>query len=287
MKKALVLLLSICLYTACNDTERDNLTETPGDESIDDKDGSEEEPAPPVRLGFLPDKAEGNVFELIEFKLYSDKSFTLADLREAYDSITWEIPALEGRTAIYRHSDNSSNFKFGWSHTFFSPGEYQAMLVSYKDGEIVHADTASVTITDKKDFLNFHWRDITEKSLTATGYHDIFSTGAGYSNTFDVKDGVPNVSLFIRRGGDDFYFTEREKEMLREPINAIYSRPEYDVEGDPGGLAEAYERMFINREPGFIPLGIWITPRTRIVLLECSSPEVSWFGYKVYAEPNI
>lgn len=231
---------------------------------------------------------EGNIFDLMEFNLfsYSEKDFTLLDLTEAYDSLVWLCSNTNQRYEILGHSGNSTHFVWQWSNCFFLPAEYETVLLGYKNNQIITSDTVSVNIINNRDFLGYNWKDVTGTSKISKGYHNVFSKEYDFATCSVVNDGVPSLSLFLFRTNNDneATFAQKSKQVLLDYINSLYSAPTYSSDGN-NSLSEVYKTIFKNKEEGTTPECIWVTPKSRIALIKKHEEAVNYPTYEIYAEP--
>lgn len=79
---------------------------------------------------------------------------------EEYDSIVWSVAGLPNTMRIYQKEANlqggETNFISQWGSYFFQAGEMKNYLKGYRAGEVVYADSVSVTLYER-DFLCFDW----------------------------------------------------------------------------------------------------------------------------------
>lgn len=224
----------------------------------------------------------GNIFQLLEFSLYSEKGFTLLDSRNTYDSLVWTIPNL-GRFHIF----NRSSFTFAWSQNFFLPGKYTSILQGYKDNKSIKADTAYITIRNDKDFLGYNWKDITKPLGYSNGYADILAKDYTFATYQSIKDSIPSITLFLLNEGkdDEKTFSQKSEKILSDYINTLYSEPTY-TEKQNELLTKEYNKLFNNRIEGAKPIYIWITPKSKIVLYSYYEEYGGYNEYRIQAEPR-
>ncbi len=257
---------------------------------------SEENDTKPVdkslKLRLEATKTEGNIFELIDFNINFEGNpnlpdITLADIINVYDSIVWKVSGNEKRFKILEFNNSSSEFTFGWGHNFFQPAEYETILIGYKDDAIIYSDTLVVTISNNKDFLGYNWKDITATSEYYSGivYADVLSSLYELATSQDIHEGTPSVSLFYKTdiNEEQSIFSQKSEKQLFDFISSLYSTPIFD-QNDANALSENYNKLFKYKATDASPKSIWITPKSKIVLLE----SVWIYGkyYYIYAEPN-
>jgi hypothetical protein len=230
---------------------------------------------------------EGNIFDLMEFNLfsYSEKDFTLLDLTETYDSIVWTCSSTNQRFRILENSENTTHFTWKWSNCFFLPAEYKTCLLGYKNSRVISRDTISINIANNKDFLGYNWKDVVCSSIGSTGYQNVFIKGYDFATNSFVAEGVPSVCLFLidNKNADEHAFAQRSKQILFDYISSLYSTPTYSQ--DDVSLSKKYNDLFSNKKDGAVPECIWITPKSKIVLLKEYDDFEDFPGYKIYAEP--
>ncbi len=241
-----------------------------------------------LRVKMNVKEKEGNIFDLMEFNLfsYSEKDFTLLDLTEAYDSLVWVCTNTNQRYKILENSGNSTHFTWKWSNCFFLPAEYKTVLLGYKNNKVITSDTVSVNIKNDRDFIGFNWKDVLSTSKTSTGYHSVFSKGYEFATYSVVNDGAPSLSLFLFRSNNDneAAFAQQSRQVLLDYINSLYGVPTYSSNGD-NSLSEVYSTMFKNKEEGSTAEYIWITQKSRIALVKKYDEAAKYTIYEIYAEP--
>ncbi|MGV8134990.1 MAG: hypothetical protein AB2L20_07230 [Mangrovibacterium sp.] len=241
-----------------------------------------------LRVKMNVKEKEGNIFDLMEFNLfsYSEKDFTLLDLTEAYDSLVWVCTNTNQRYKILEDSGNSTHFMWKWSNCFFLPAEYATCLLGYKNNRVISSDTVVVNITDDRDFLGFNWQDVHGTSKTSTGYHSVFSKGYDFATYSVVTEKVPSLYLLLHRANydDDSAFAQKSRQVLLDYINSLYGAPTYSSNGD-NSVSEAYSTMFKNKPEGTTPEYLWVTSKSRIALVKKYNEGVGYPEYEIYAEP--
>lgn len=240
-----------------------------------------------LRVKMNVKEKEGNIFDLMEFNLfsYSEEDFTLLDLTEAYDSLVWLCSNTNQRYKILEHSGNSTHFVWQWSNSFFLPAEYETVLLGYKNNQVITSDTVSVNITNKRDFLGYNWEDVTSTSKISTGYHSVFSKGYDFATYSVVSDGAPLLSLFLSRTNNDneATFAQKSRQILLDYINSLYGAPAYA--GDNTQLLSESYNTFKNKEEGTTPECIWVTTKSRIALIKRFDQADNCLKYEIFAEP--
>lgn len=282
MKQILCAFLTTLLLFSCSDSNNSLGIDEP---EINNPDEQEQA----LKLSLGAKSTEGNIFELMEFNIYSNKSYTMLHIGKLYDSITWEVAGLKGRYDIYSHRSGSagtgSHYSWMWSHNFFIPAKYNVYLLGYKNDKIVYSDTVTINISDKKDFLSYNWTEIKSPAKFSTGYHDALVDDSHFSTYADFEDGVPSVSLLLKDDkSKDQNFAEKSKTKLYNFINTLYDmEPTYGLNNNE--IKAKYKELFRNTKEYFSPLCIWITPKARITLVRDHNSIYS-IEYKIYAEPN-
>ncbi len=221
---------------------------------------------------------EENIFGLMQFGIYADRSFSLLDLTQTYDSIVWTASGVKGRFRVLEHGDSRTRFTCEWSHHFFLPGEYETVLTGYKDHKAVSSDTVTIRISDSRDFLGYDWAEITASGKSSTGYVDVLSD-RGFTTHASLRDNVPSVTLFLW----DQWFSEESVPILYDYMCSLYSTPAYD--SDDASLAQQYATLFTHNEADAYPLSIWITPAANVVLLKLGDGRLEPCRYEIRAEP--
>ncbi len=229
----------------------------------------------------------GNIFDLMAFNLfaYSDKDVTLLDLTEAYDSLVWTCCNTDQRFRILEHSSNSTHFVWEWSNCFFQPAEYETCLLGYKNNRVISVDTVKLNITNNRDFLGYNWKDFVRTSRYNTGYQDVFQKGYDFVTYSAVTEGVPSVCLYLADNSDisNRPIASKSKQILYDYICSLYSAPTYSQ--DHVTLSAKYNELFRNKRDGAVPECIWLTQKSKIVLLKEYDESANNPKYEIYAEP--
>jgi hypothetical protein len=240
-----------------------------------------------LRVKLNSNENEGNIFDLMEFNLFSNsgEAFTLLDLTEAYDSIVWTCNNTNQRYKILHHSDNSTHFSWKWSNCFFVPAEFETCLLGYKNNRVISADTVKVNIVNDRDFLSYNWKDVLYTSKGSTGYHNVFSKEYEFATYSVVKNLTPAIFFFLINSCNDSeaVFSQKSRQVLIDYINSLYSTPIYG--SDNILINEIYNKTFKNREEGTIPELIWQTPKSRIALVKTNQEPYNYPKYRILAEP--
>lgn len=272
MKNFIYLILIGLFISSCSDSD-----------TISDPDNNGELPDQGIDIKLNIKQNTGNIFELLEFSLYSEKGFSMQDARDTYDSLVWTVPNM-GRFHLF----NESSFTFSWSQNFFLPSKYTSILLGYKNNKIIKADTAYITIHNDKDFLGYKWKDITKSSGHSTGYTDVLFSEYSLATYQSIKDSIPSVTLFLwnERNKDEKLFAQKSEKILFNYISSLYSEPTY-TEKQNEVLLKEYNKLFKDRIEGAKPLYIWITPKLRIVLYSSYEEYGEYDEYRIHAEPNL
>jgi hypothetical protein len=255
-----------------------------------------QKPSKPLEVKISTADNGKNIFETMQFNVSVEGLESVSDnlifggfvLADHYDSLVWSIPDRKTGFKLFENGKNSFHFMSSFGHNFFMPGNIDSQLSGYRDGEKIYSYDLRVHVYDNKDFLCFNWADITRSSLTSTGYVDVFTDdeGWGFATSYDIHNGVPCIRLGIFRRGDSVDMTEdMERDLLFDEIGNLYGEPDY---GDGDGqtdveTTEKYNSLFNFTEEDSQALGIWITAKSKVVLL--SQPDTSASRYAVYAEP--
>ncbi len=279
MRKLLHLISFTFLLFSCS--EDNHIGSTDGM----DNGGGSELPEKIIELKLKAKNETVNIFELMQFNLFSNENFTGLDLMNSYDSVIWKVADLPGGYKIFSYSNNSFEFSYQWSHNFYIPGKHNCYLLGYKNNEVIHSDTIEINIHNNKDFLEYYWKDIKGSIGHSTGYHDSLQKGYSFSTYQDIHDGIPCISFFVRCSNpkDENNFILISKQILYDHINSLYSFPSYDM-NEPDILLEKYN-LFNYKYSNAHPHCIWITPESRIVLIE--RYDGIYNNFEIYAEPNL
>lgn len=240
-----------------------------------------------LRVKMNVKQKEGNIFDLMEFNLfsYSEKDVTLLDLTEAYDSLVWVCTNTNQRYKILEDSGNSTHFTWKWSNCFFLPAKYETALLGYKNNQLISGDTVTVDIANNKDFLGYNWKDVVRTSRYNIGYQNVFLKGYDFVTYSILTEGVPSASLFLidNKNTGEHAFALKSKQILFDYTCSLYSTPTYSQ--DSPTLLTNYNEQFKNKKNGAVPECIWITPKSRIVLLNEYDEAEEYSKYEIYAEP--
>lgn len=260
-------------------------------DNILDSDDDPELPNQAINIKLEVKQETGNIFEMIQFNIYSENSFPIFDLKNSYDSLIWTVPDL-GRFNVYSQTSGegyySSHFTSQWSHNFFLPAKYTSILLGYKDNKIIKADTVYINILNDKDFLGYNWKDITTSSGFSTGYVDALSDNYSFTTYQSLSNSIPSITLFLwnERKEDENIFAQKSEKILFDYICSLYSKPTYTT-NNSDLLIEKYNNLFKDRIEDAKPLSIWITDKSRIVLYAHYEEYGGYDEYRIHAEPNL
>lgn len=87
----------------------------------------------------------------------------------------------------------------------------------------------------------------------------------------------------IPNSADNPFYTKQNKDILKNYIIKLYSKPTYTIEAN-GSLDQIYSNNFSGKLNGEKSLAIWITATSKISLMEYTTFS-SNVNYKIYAEP--
>jgi len=240
-----------------------------------------------LRVKMNAKEKEGNIFDLMEFNLfsYSEKNSTILDLTKTYDSLVWTCNNTNQRFRILEHSGNSTHFIWKWSNCFFLPAEYKTCLLGYKNNKVISGDTLSISIVNNKDFLGYNWKDVTGTSRYNIGYQNVFQKGYDFVTYSIVTEGIPSACLFLidNKNIGERTFALKSKQILFDYMCSLYSTPTYRE--DNLTLLKNYNELFKNKKNGAVPECIWITPKSKIALLKEYDELEDYPKYRIYAEP--
>jgi len=250
-----------------------------------DVDGGENPESKVIDLKIKANHNKANIFEPIEFGLYCEDGFTLFELRETYDSITWTVPEL-GRIHLFEYEEgndwNSTTIKFGWTNNFFFPAKYETVLSCYKDDKLITSHTLMVDIENNKDFLGYNWDEVTTSSTISSGYHDAFGK-YDFITDKNIENGIPSAVLYMWKTKDYCENSSlKERETFYSQMTSLYGKPQ-----DSEKVKEIYTELFKNKPEQSEPKDIWLTPKSQIVLLEYIDDVYDFPQYKIQAEPRV
>lgn len=282
--KTLFTFLLVILFTSCSHDANEIVPDIPDP-------GQPETSSDIYKFKLTATENRGNIFHLFEFFLLNkdekglDVSFS--ELKQIYDSITWSSPAQKGRMKVF--SIETGNSYSGcklvslWSQTFYLPGEYETYLLCYKDNQVVYSDTLKVEVVDEKDFLMYNWDEVKVSDKTSIGFNNALNDTRTLSALRLMHGDTPGIQLYLQQTiDDDNEFAELSHQFLYDYISSIYQQPVYDREAD--NLMEKYQELFSYKDINSVPQAIWLTPKSKIVLLMRDRD-----GLKqtyVYAEPQ-
>lgn len=274
MKNLINILFILLLISSCSNKDSIISPEINGGE------GDNTEEIIPLKLEL--EETQKNIFDYAVFSLYPDKYGIMFSLLNVYDSITWEVASLDGSLKVFKHTEGSAKFIHQWSHNFYKPGKYNTYLLGYKNNEVINSDTVQIEITNTKDFLCYNWEDITKPGEHATGYIDVLNDYE-FATYADMHQGIPSVTVYLtdKKKDDRPDFLKQSKDILIDYINSLYAiSPTFNETDD--SLQEKYDELFVYQKENAHPLCIWITPKSKIVLIKNEALN----EYQLYAEPN-
>lgn len=241
-----------------------------------------------LKISFKSKKETAEIFELMEFSLVSEREFYSNELSQAFDSIVWSVKSINGTQKIYYHTPNSSSLKLKWSTNFFFPGNYTMYLTGYRNNTIVQKDSATIIITNDKDFLGINWNEIDGTDNYNIGYHDAFSN-YNFSAHKTKKNDITSVTFLHMNDKDkgDFDYAGEAKKILYDYICKIYSQPTYNENTDDDLLMEKYKTLFKSPQANTVPVCIWTTKTSNIALIDYSEKlYLESAKFRIYAEPK-
>ena len=239
-----------------------------------------------IKIILEAETSSQNIFAPIVFYQSFDFGKDAPCLSEVYDSIVWKSSHSPNSFKVFSHSNYARYVEttfFKWAHVYYSPGTYKTYLLGYKNNEIIYSsDTISIDITNKKDFLAFNWKDVTDSDFT-TGYANNLD-GYYLSTQTHIHQGVPSVMLYAKNEKYEKGGSMKSKQILYNYINSFFSLPNYTATSDES-LRKDFSTIFSFQEKNAIPLNIWLTPKAKIVLLRKDFKGLE-SEYKIYAEPG-
>lgn len=280
MKKISFFLFAILtMFTSCSsDSDNETIPEEPSKKEI-------------YKFTQKVDMVEFNIFDLPLFTLHNNEdgglNTYLFGLSAVYDSITWSNSVQPGSCKIFtqKHSDGgeSQSITTQWANAFYLPGDYETYLHGYKDGKIVYGDTLKIKVNNTKDFLMYNWSDVKEADDSSIGFVNVLNSNFELAANRVIEGEIPGVKLRVLPTlHDDNLFASLSDKLLYNYISTIYNEPIYGRDSEK--LAEKYQELFFNQMPYVTPQCIWITPKSRVVLLHEDRE-----GLKrtfIYSEPN-
>jgi len=279
MRKLLYSLFAVLFITGCSD---DN--DTPDEPDQPEK-------FPEVKISTSDDGKsifEQAVFNLSVEGLESQTELMMLGgfyLSEFYDSIMWRIPDQNLAFKCFSTGTNGFRFTYQWGTYFFLPGQWDTYISAYKDDEVVYEYKLPFSVKNDKDFLGYNWSDVLENDVGGMSYFDVFTEdmqAPGFATRREIHDGIPSIWFFMTHGYNDPNY-EKDMEMLYAELCSLHSDPAYSSEDE--GIEEKYNSLFHFKKEGAVPLYLWATPESVIVLLK-EEADILGREYRVYAEPN-
>lgn len=234
MKKRFYCLLLTFFALSCSKEEADM-----------DGDKNKETENKDIKIILEAEKSSQNIFAPIVFYQSFDFGKDAPCLSEVYDSIVWKSSHSPNSFKVFSHSNYARYVEttfFKWAHVYYSPGTYKTYLLGYKNNEIIYSsDTISIDITNKKDFLAFNWKDVTDSSFIT-----------GYANNLDeyhlstqthIHQGIPSVVLYARSEKYEKGGSIKSKQILYDYINSFFSLPNYTATSDES-LRKEFSTIF-------------------------------------------
>lgn len=276
MKKYILPLSFIISVISCSD-RTDGQTEN-----------KEESKTPFTKLSLKTKQSEANIFDVVNFYLEptaKDKDVSIYDLRMSYDSIVVKTKGEDKGVVVLNAKENSLKLTQTWANYYYLPETSITYLYSYKGNKIVLKDSVRVDIKNSKNFLDTNWKNFNPEAIN-TGYSNI--TKPYYFSIRKQKtDNTPSIILYNHwdtpNSSDNPFYTKQSKDILKNYITKLYSKPTYTIEAD-GSLDQRFSDHFSAKLNGEKPLAIWITPTSKISLMEYTAFS-SNVNYKIYAEP--
>ncbi|MCL1653860.1 Uncharacterised protein [Elizabethkingia miricola] len=276
MKKYILPLSFIISVISCSD-RTDGQTEN-----------KEESKTPFTKLSLKTKQSEANIFDVVNFYLEptaKDKDVSIYDLRMSYDSIVVKTKGEDKGVVVLNAKENSLKLTQTWANYYYLPETSITYLYGYKGNKIVLKDSVRVDIKNSKNFLDTNWKNFNPEAIN-TGYSNI--TKPYYFSIRKQKtDNTPSIILYNHwdtpNSSDNPFYTKQSKDILKNYITKLYSKPTYTIEAD-GSLDQRFSDHFSAKLNGEKPLAIWITPTSKISLMEYTAFS-SNVNYKIYAEP--
>lgn len=176
-----------------------------------------------IKIILEAETSSQNIFAPIVFYQSFDFGKDAPCLSEVYDSIVWKSSHSPNSFKVFSHSNYARYVEttfFKWAHVYYSPGTYKTYLLGYKNNEIIYSsDTISIDITNKKDFLAFNWKDVTDSDFT-TGYANNLD-GYYLSTQTHIHQGVPSVMLYAKSEKYEKGGSMKSKQILYNYINSF------------------------------------------------------------------
>ncbi len=226
------------------------------------------------------DATKRNLLQMTALSIGFKEDVTTADIRKYYDQLEWAVKDNMGEVATYSLM-SENHFTFSWGHCFHYPGTFVSSLVGRKEGKIVfESNPVTIQISADKDFLGWNWDELPDNTDSGKGYVNVLEPDMELSSlTVNEKDkhGI-YVYLFNAIGQEEFYKTSAEK--LYNYMVKLYGKPAF-VSTDKD-LNKVYRAEFAYQLPNSIPLAVWKTAKSRMVLLEIQREIKS---ARIFAEP--
>ncbi len=277
MKKNILSISFLISIIACSDRTTEVISE------------NKEESKPPfAKLSLKTKESEANIFDVVNFYLeptVKDQNVSIYDLRMSYDSIVVKTKGEDKGVVVLNAKENSLKMTLTWSNYYYLAETSTTYLYGYKGNKIVLKDSVKVAIKNSKNFLNTNWKDFNPEAIN-TGYSNI-TKPYSFSIRKQKKDNTPSMILYNRwdipNSLDNPLYTKQNKDILKNYITKLYSKPIYTIEAD-SSLDQRFGDHFSAKLNGEKPLAIWITPTSKVALMEYTTFS-SNVDYKIYAEP--
>ena len=177
-----------------------------------------------IKIILEAETSSQNIFAPIVFYQSFDFGKDAPCLSEVYDSIVWKSSHSPNSFKVFSHSNYARYVEttfFKWAHVYYSPGTYKTYLLGYKNNEIIYSsDTISIDITNKKDFLAFNWKDVTDSDFT-TGYANNLDGYYLSTQTHIARDSIADRVAGLDLGADDYLIKPFDFDELLARIRVL------------------------------------------------------------------
>lgn len=281
MKSVFVCLLSLLLLAGCGNDSAPwaEEPEQPEQPEVPNPEQPDREVLP---FSLKADVTDVHLLEMMKLAIVFDRTMTMAEVYDCYDRLEWVVADEEGKESILSLLDENS-FILSWGHCFHYPGTFTSYLRGSKEGEVVYqSQTLTLNVSADRDFLGWNWNELPDNTDVANGYVNVLNPDFELCSVTLAQEGKQGIYVFPfnAKAEEENSFCKRSIEKLYQYMTDIYGKPAVDK--DNVNLDETYRAEFAYSLPNAVPLAIWKTESSRMVLLEIQG---EWKVARVFAEP--
>lgn len=271
MRNYFILILCLLLFQSCKD-----------EVLVIDEDIPQIEEEYVYQISFTVESNDVNMRDLTAFKLrlkdIDAQMFPFLHKDYDYlDSLIWRVEGIDKAVNLYSNNRKGSK-TIGWSHAFNLPGIYKTYLHGYKDNRLVIADTISINVFDKRDFLEHNWNSLSASMYVTSNYANEFYD-YDFGSVVTIKDNNKSIVVYPRPTDRAKSSHENSKIALKSYMDKLYGKSILELGDDKLGsfLQEYYPSNPSTEEV----LSVWQNPTTNIFLVKYNLEE-----YKIVAFPR-